>query len=167
MMHHTAKTHWSGNGTKQQSWQCQYCHIRWICTTYSILPHTNSPLWCIGTLAEDEDLGPEFTMESWPVAAWCEESLEMLFGTHDICPLPAYDNHNSLIPPSLYKIMLKGATVEVDFLYSHTFLKKKNRHYVSTSLCCMKILQALSAVPSSPFKCIKVSTASGKGNGHV
>ena len=62
---------------------------------------------------------------------------------------------------------MKGAAVEVHFAYSHVFFKKKNTHYYSGMLRRMKIIQAVSAVPSSPFKCIHVSASPGKGKGRA
>ncbi|KAI6012861.1 hypothetical protein PISMIDRAFT_108319 [Pisolithus microcarpus 441] len=104
------------------------------------------------TMDDSASLGPEFAMESWPVLARCQPHLQELYETHDICPLPAFDNNDQLIVPNQYEAMLRGATVEVDFTYTHYFIKKKNKHIYSAVLRRMKILQKPSAIPTSPYK---------------
>lgn len=67
-------------------------------------------------------------METWPVAPRCTDLLEEILPTHDLCPLPAYDKKNRLIPPSQYDSMLKGATVKAHFTFIHHYIKTNNRH---------------------------------------
>ena len=54
-------------------------------------------------------------MESWPVTDCCKDSLCELLKTHDICPLPAYDSHDKLIPPSQYETMLNISKLTLFF----------------------------------------------------
>ncbi|KAI5993858.1 hypothetical protein EDD15DRAFT_2366928 [Pisolithus albus] len=115
------------------------------------------------TMDDSASLGPEFAMESWPVSARCLPHLQELYETHDICPLPAFDNNDRLIVLDQYEAMLRGATVEVDFTYTHYFIKKKNKHIYSAVLRRMKILQKPSAIPTSPYKRVRVSAQHDKG----
>ncbi|KAF8443787.1 hypothetical protein L210DRAFT_3643388 [Boletus edulis BED1] len=109
------------------------------------------------------ELGPEFAMETWPVAPRCIDSLQELISTHDICPLPAFDMHGDIIPPTRYESLLKGATVEVHFAVVHHHIKRKKKHVYNAVLHKMQILQLADPAPSSPFKRLRVSSARGKG----
>ncbi|KAF9238949.1 hypothetical protein BU15DRAFT_74915 [Melanogaster broomeanus] len=116
------------------------------------------------TLASNTDnntLGPEFAMESWPVAPRCIPHLEELFETHDIYPLPAFDTKGTLIPPSQYDTTLKGATVEVHFTFAHHFIKKNKRHIYTMLLHRLEVLHGPDTLLTSPFKCVRVSAATG------
>ncbi|KAF8132271.1 hypothetical protein EV363DRAFT_1073599, partial [Boletus edulis] len=117
--------------------------------------------------SSDGELGPEFAMETWPVAPRCIDSLQELISTHDICPLPAFDmlrfGRFNIIPPTRYESLLKGATVEVHFAVVHHHIKRKKKHVYNAVLHKMQILQLADPAPSSPFKRLRVSGARGKG----
>ncbi|KAF8119737.1 hypothetical protein EV363DRAFT_1409501 [Boletus edulis] len=127
------------------------------------------PLFEAITLADDEtpSLGSEFAMETWPVAPRSLPSLKDLFNTHDICPIPAYDTNDNLIPPTWYESMLKGATAEVHFAFTHHYIKKKNKHFFTGVLRRLQVLEKPAALPSSPFKRVRVSASPGKGKGRA
>ncbi|OJA07532.1 hypothetical protein AZE42_09421 [Rhizopogon vesiculosus] len=59
-----------------------------------------------------ENLGPEFSIETWPVADRCKGLLEDFVSSHDAQPLPACDEKHVLIPPFQYESKLKGILVE-------------------------------------------------------
>ncbi|KAG9309252.1 hypothetical protein JVU11DRAFT_10735 [Chiua virens] len=111
----------------------------------------------------DDDLGPEFAMETWPVDPKCSALLHDLLPSHNICPLPAYDLNNNLIPPTQYRNFLWGATVEVYFNFVHHFFKKNKCHIYNAMVPKIQILEAPAALPSSPFKCLHVSPIDPKG----
>ena len=46
--------------------------------------------------------------------------------THSVNPVPAYDMHGILIPPTLYRNRLSGATVELHFEVTHWAMKGRN-----------------------------------------
>lgn len=63
-------------------------------------------------------------METWPVTKRCCSELEDLLPTHDICPLEAYEEDATLIPPQRYEARLKGAIVEVYLAFCHHNIKR-------------------------------------------
>jgi hypothetical protein len=63
-------------------------------------------------------------MATWPVAEKCKGHLEDLISTHDIQPLPAYDENHNLISPHLYESKLKGALIEVHMAFCHHRIAK-------------------------------------------
>ncbi|KIM65343.1 hypothetical protein SCLCIDRAFT_113180 [Scleroderma citrinum Foug A] len=99
-------------------------------------------------------------METWPVAECCEPELQKLLSTHDICPLPAYNLKEEMIPPSQYHEKLKGAIVEVHFALGHYFIKKTKRHIFNAILRKLIVLHRPTELPSSPYKhlCISAHT---------
>ncbi|KAF9241615.1 hypothetical protein BU15DRAFT_31872, partial [Melanogaster broomeanus] len=48
--------------------------------------------------------------------------------THRAVPLPAYDIHDQLIPPTSYRQQLQGALVEIHFDLSHSAFKGKDTY---------------------------------------
>ncbi|KAG6372112.1 hypothetical protein JVT61DRAFT_8826 [Boletus reticuloceps] len=109
--------------------------------------------------SDDETLDSVFAMETWPVAPRCKHYLDELFDSHDICPLPAYDMKGNLIPPTQYETSLRGATVKVHFTYSHVHIKKSKHHVYTTILRHLQLLRAPNALPSSPYKRLRVSAS--------
>ncbi|KIJ09101.1 hypothetical protein PAXINDRAFT_17803 [Paxillus involutus ATCC 200175] len=115
-----------------------------------------------------EDLGPDFSMERWPVADRCKAELQNLLSTHDIQPLPAYDKSHALIPPHQYESKLKGALVEVYIAFYHHHIKKSRRRVFNASLRELLVVRPPSAMPASPFKRARLSdgpvtAVTGKG----
>ncbi len=98
-------------------------------------------------------------METWPVSARTKPYLTELLQSHDICPLPAFDEDNELIPPTKYNTKLCGATAEVHFTYLHFFIKKNKRHIYLPVLRKLSILRRPLAFPSSPHKRFRVSAS--------
>ena len=72
-----------------------------------------------------ENLGPEFSIKTWPVADRCKGPLEDLVSSHDIQPLPAYNEKHVLIPPFQYESTLKGALAEVHMAFYHRIKRTK------------------------------------------
>ncbi|KAF8415064.1 hypothetical protein L210DRAFT_938821 [Boletus edulis BED1] len=48
----------------------------------------------------DDDLSPEFAMETWPVSDRVNRHFKELFVTHDICALITYDANKKVILPT-------------------------------------------------------------------
>ncbi|KIK32139.1 hypothetical protein CY34DRAFT_27266 [Suillus luteus UH-Slu-Lm8-n1] len=99
-----------------------------------------------------DDLGPEFNFAIWPVAERCKDPLQELLSTHDIQPLPAYDENHNFIPPHLYESKLKGALVEVHMAFCHHRIIKSKCDVFNAILRELIILSPPAALPSSPFK---------------
>jgi hypothetical protein len=106
------------------------------------------------TVLAGENLGPEFSIETWAVANRCKGPLEDLVSSHDIQPLPAYDEKHVLIPPFQYESKLKGALVEVHI----TAIASKGRNEMFSMLYCVdslscdhlqRCLRAPSNIPTS------------------
>ncbi|KAG2138762.1 hypothetical protein BD769DRAFT_1384533 [Suillus cothurnatus] len=114
-------------------------------TTSSIIPSDDAD-------SDNSLLGPEFNMATWPVAERCKGHLEDLISTHDIQPLPAYDENHNLIPPHLYESKLKGALVEVHMAFCHHRIAKSKRDVFNAILRELIVLSPPSAMPTSPFK---------------
>jgi hypothetical protein len=100
----------------------------------------------------DSGLGSEFNITTWPVAERCKGHLEDLVSTHDICPLPAYDENHVLIPPLQYESKLKGALVEVHMAFCHHRINKSKRDIFNCILRELIVLSPPAAMPTSPFK---------------
>jgi hypothetical protein len=66
-------------------------------------------------------------MASWPAFDRCKGHLHELVSSHNIQPLPAYDENHNLIPPSQYESKLKGAVVEVHMAICHHHIKSSKR----------------------------------------
>jgi hypothetical protein len=99
-----------------------------------------------------ENLGPEFSIETWPVADRCKGSLEDLVSSHDIQPLPAYDEKYVLIPPFQYESKLKGGLVEVHMAFYHHHIKRTKRDVFNAVLRELIVLRPSAAMPKSPIK---------------
>ncbi|KAG1899828.1 uncharacterized protein F5891DRAFT_1189291 [Suillus fuscotomentosus] len=74
-----------------------------------------------------DSLGSEYDITTWPVANRCKGHLQDIVSSHNIRPLPAYDESHVLIPPLQYEVKLKGALVEVHMAFCH--------HHMKTSKC--------------------------------
>jgi hypothetical protein len=99
-----------------------------------------------------EGLGPEFSIETWPVADRCKGSLEDLVSSHDIQPLPAYNEKHVLIPPFGYESKLKGALIEVHMVFYHHRIKRTKWNVFNAVLRELIVLRLLAAMPKSPIK---------------
>ncbi|KAG1758310.1 hypothetical protein EDD22DRAFT_998796 [Suillus occidentalis] len=104
------------------------------------------------TTTVDSGLGSEFNITTWPVAERCRNHLEDLVSTHDICPLPAYNENHILIPPHQYESKLKGALVEVHMAFCHHRINKSKRDIFNCILRELIVLSPPAAMPTSPFK---------------
>ncbi|KAG0708006.1 hypothetical protein DFH29DRAFT_871261 [Suillus ampliporus] len=76
-----------------------------------------------GSTSTADSLNSDFNMSSWPVADHCKDHLHELISTHNIQPLPAYDENHNLIPPIQYESKLKGVLVEVHMAICHHRIK--------------------------------------------
>ncbi|KAG1732556.1 hypothetical protein EDB19DRAFT_1831263 [Suillus lakei] len=104
------------------------------------------------TTTVDSGLGSEFNIATWPVAEQCKGHLEDLVSTHDICPLPAYNENHILIPPLQYESKLKGAHVEVHMAFCHHHINKSKHDIFNSILQELIVLSLPAAMPTSPFK---------------
>ncbi|KIM64607.1 hypothetical protein SCLCIDRAFT_23337 [Scleroderma citrinum Foug A] len=75
-----------------------------------------------------ENITPQFAMETWPVMERCRSELEDLLLTHDICPLEAYEEDSSRIPPQRHEARLKGTIVKVYLAFCHHNIKRQKKH---------------------------------------
>ncbi|KAI0652109.1 hypothetical protein C8Q79DRAFT_78997 [Trametes meyenii] len=73
-----------------------------------------------GLYAEDTVLTKDFTIDGWPTSSvGAAAALAEISSTHVTRPLPAFTADGTLIPPSQYVAMLRGATVMVRFSATH------------------------------------------------
>ncbi|KIK77994.1 hypothetical protein PAXRUDRAFT_834770 [Paxillus rubicundulus Ve08.2h10] len=114
-----------------------------------------------------ENLGPEFSMETWPVAKWCQSQLQGLLPTHDICPLPAYEEDGSLIQPRQYESKLRGALVEVHMSFCYHHIKILKKHVFNAIPRQLIVLRPPAALPSNPFKRLRISAGNSKGKSPI
>jgi hypothetical protein len=99
-----------------------------------------------------ESLGLEFSIETWPVADRCKGLLEDLISSHDIQPLPAYDEKHVLVPPFQYESKLKGALVEVHMAFHQHRIKRTKWNVFNAVLRELIVLRPPAAMPKSPIK---------------
>ncbi|KAJ8596161.1 hypothetical protein M405DRAFT_219443 [Rhizopogon salebrosus TDB-379] len=95
-------------------------------------------------------LGSDFNIRSWPVANRCKGCLQDLISTHNIQPLPVYDNNHVLIPPLQYESKLKGAFIEVHVAICHNRIKSKKHDVFNAVLRELIVLSPRAAMPNSP-----------------
>ena len=95
-----------------------------------------------------ENLGPEFSIETWPVADRCKGPLEDLVSSHDIQPLPAYDEKHVLIAPFQYESKLKGVLVEVHMAFYRHRIKRTKRDVFNAVLRGLVVLRPPAAMPT-------------------
>jgi hypothetical protein len=110
------------------------------------------PLTNVFTLATADSLSSEYNMASWPVSDRCKGYLHELMSSHNIQPLPAYDENHDLIPPSQYESKLKGALVKVHMAIYHHRIKSSKRDIFNAVLRELIVLAPPAAMPTSPFK---------------
>ena len=67
------------------------------------------------------------TTANWPIQDWTWSALERATTTHYICPLPAFDEHHTLLSPNDYQKKLCGAIVQVHFTLVHYFIKQEKK----------------------------------------
>ena len=91
-------------------------------------------------------------MASWPVSDRCKGHLHELMSSHNIQPLPVYDENHNLIPPSQYESKLKGALVKVHMAICHHHIKSSKRDIFNVILRELIVLTPPAAMPTSPFK---------------
>jgi len=101
-------------------------------------------------------------METWPVAERCHSELAELLPTHDICPLEAFEEDGTRIPPHKYEAKLKGAIVEVYLAFCHHNIKQQKKHIFQAVLQRLVVLHQPVAMPTSPFKCQCITAGSLK-----
>ena len=105
------------------------------------------------TLVTAESLSSEFDMASWPVSDRCKDHLHELVSSHNIQPLPTYDENHNLISPSQYESKLKGALVKVHMAIYHHHIKPSKHDIFNAVLRELIVLALPAALPTSPFKC--------------
>ncbi|KAG1908162.1 uncharacterized protein F5891DRAFT_1179681 [Suillus fuscotomentosus] len=76
--------------------------------------------------------------------------LQDIVSSHNIRPLPAYDENHILIPPLQYEAKLRGVLVEVHMAFCHT--KKSKCDIFDAVLRELIVLLPPVPMPSSPFK---------------
>ncbi|KAG0695959.1 hypothetical protein DFH29DRAFT_1004996 [Suillus ampliporus] len=106
-----------------------------------------------GSTSTADSLNSDFNMSSWPVADRCKDHLHELISTHNIQPLPAYDENHNLIPPIQYESKLKGVLVEVHMAICHHCIKSSKCDIFNAVLQELIVLAPPAAMPTSPFKC--------------
>ncbi|KAG2153133.1 uncharacterized protein EDB93DRAFT_1102872 [Suillus bovinus] len=105
-----------------------------------------------GSTTTAESLSSEYNMASWPVSDRCKGHLHELVSSHNIQPLPTYDENHKLIPPSQYESKLKGALVEVHMAICHHRIKSSRHDIFNAVLQEIIVLAPPAAMPTSPFK---------------
>ncbi|KAG2339461.1 hypothetical protein BDR05DRAFT_1039141 [Suillus weaverae] len=105
-----------------------------------------------GSTTTVESLSSKYDLASWPVSDRCKGHLHELVPSHNIQPLPAYDENHKLILPSQYESKLKGALVEVHMAICHHRIKSSKRDIFNAVLQEIIVLAPPAAMPTSPFK---------------
>ncbi|KAG1780095.1 hypothetical protein EV702DRAFT_1043443 [Suillus placidus] len=93
-----------------------------------------------------DGLSSEFDIATWPVADRCQGHLQDIISTHNICPLPAYDEDHILIPPLQYEEKLKGALIEAHFAFCHHHMKNSKHDIFEAILCQAAALNVAASV---------------------
>ncbi|KAJ3511696.1 hypothetical protein NLJ89_g3949 [Agrocybe chaxingu] len=69
---------------------------------------------------DGDDLGDEFKIKNWPaVHVAARDALRDMVNTHRVNPIPAYDVHGTLLPPSTYRSALEGSVARIHFNLRH------------------------------------------------
>ncbi|OJA15859.1 hypothetical protein AZE42_11443 [Rhizopogon vesiculosus] len=101
-----------------------------------------------GSTTTAENLSSEYDMASWPVFDRCKGHFYELVSSHNIQPVPAYDENHNLIPPSQYESKLKGALVEVHRLF--ITIASSHRSATFSTRSCENSLSSLCPQPCQP-----------------
>ncbi|KIJ09216.1 hypothetical protein PAXINDRAFT_17684 [Paxillus involutus ATCC 200175] len=147
--------------------QIKLCHTLFEKKQESAEEEQNSSTEASSTGTAVENLGPEFSMETWPVAERCQLQLQELLPTHDICPLPAYEEDRSPIPPRQYESKLRGTLVEVHMSFCYHHIKKSKKHIFNAIPRQLIVLRPPAALPNSPFKRQRISAGNSKGKSPI
>ncbi|TFY67449.1 hypothetical protein EVJ58_g1607 [Rhodofomes roseus] len=97
----------------------------------------------------------DFAAHSWKcrsddVTAKLEEIITS--GKYYAHVLPAYDIHDSLIPPDDYEAMLRGALVEIDLAMSYQYFHSNSKHNWWFDIRSIHVVKPPMSMPSSPSK---------------
>ncbi|OCH86571.1 hypothetical protein OBBRIDRAFT_806695 [Obba rivulosa] len=110
-----------------------------------------------GYTEDDMKMPAMYRMDGWPVSSReARLALQDIRDTHRPRPLPAYDMHGALIPPTDYTKMLRGALAIVRFnVVAYTFGKPpKHRQTFCADVTYVRVLVPPTApsLPVSPRK---------------
>ena len=105
--------------------------------------------------------------EQWPVSEKTKEALERVAQTHNVVPLPAYDEDRERIDPADYHRKLSGAVVEVHFALMHYLIKQEKKSIFSAVMRQIVVLRAPTAPPVNPLKRSHLSDGPALGSGRL
>ncbi|KAG2055899.1 hypothetical protein BDR06DRAFT_1043603 [Suillus hirtellus] len=120
------------------------------CTRPSVLFGTLLATDQSSSLTVSLKLLTEIKMIILVMMAVAAQQMPDIVSSHNIRPLPAYDENHILIPPLQYEAKLRGALVEVHMAFCHT--KKSKCDIFDAVLQELIVLLPPAPMPSSPFK---------------
>ena len=109
----------------------------------------------------------ETLTEQWPVSEKAKEALEHVAQTHNVVPLPVYDEDQECIAPADYHRKLSGAVAEVHFALMHYLIKQEKKSIFSAVVRQIIVLRAPTAPPVNPLKCSRLSDRPALGSGRL
>ena len=93
----------------------------------------------------------------WPVTEKTKEVLQQAARTHNVVPLPAFDEVHDPIAPEDYERKLSGAVVEVHFALMHYLIKQEKKSVFTAVVRQIVVLRPPPAPPMNPFKRARLS----------
>jgi len=132
--------------SSEKGWRCwsRDCSGRWyFCSCFVSLFLTFLPL--------------EKVTAEWPVHERAKPALGRAAVTHNISPLPAYDEEHTLIAPNNYHRKLCGAIVQVHFAIVHYFIKQSKKSVFTAVAREILVLRSPAPAPVNPLKRARLS----------
>lgn len=99
----------------------------------------------------------EMLTAQWPVVGKTKEALDSVAETHNVIPLPAFDEDHEHIAPEDYQRKLSGAVVEVHFALMHYLIKQEKKSVFTAVVRQIVVLRAPPAPPVNPLKRARLS----------
>ena len=93
----------------------------------------------------------------WPVFGKTKEALDGIAETHNVVPLPAFDEDHEHIAPEDYQRKLSGAVVEVHFALMHYLIKQEKKSVFTAIVRQIVVLRPPPAPPVNPLKRARLS----------
>lgn len=114
--------------------------------------HGNAPSLSVLYMGADFGLTERATAE-WPVPERTWAAFEHAALTHNVVPLPTFDEDHSLIAPTNYQKKLCGAVVNVHFGLVHYFIQQEKKSVFTAVVREIFVLHEPPAPPVNPLKC--------------
>lgn len=95
----------------------------------------------------------ECATAEWPVPECTQAAFEHAALTHNVVPLPAFDEDHSLIAPTDYQKKLCGTVVNVHFRLVHYFIQQEKKSVFTAIVHEIFVLRKPPVPPVNPLKC--------------